>query len=236
MAVVRFIFIIILTCIFDTSHSQNPLNQLDSNGERHGAWKKNFNNTDQPRYEGQFEHGKEVGLFKFYTLVRGKSSLSATKQFNKINHTAQVKFYSSKGKLISEGMMDKKKYVGNWVYYHNKSDAIMTKEYYNVNGKLEGERTVFYENGKVAEVANYKDGKLEGSSKWYSENDVLLKEFHYQNDELHGPANYYDADGELVAEGRWHHDAKTGVWNYYRDGELFESKDFTKYSKNPKKQ
>lgn len=230
------IFIIILTSLLNLGHSQSAVNQMDASGERHGVWTKNFQNTDQPRYEGQFNHGKEIGTFKFYTLVRGKSALSAIKEFNESNNTAKVKFYSSKGKLISEGLMDGKKYVGSWIFYHNKTDDVMIKEFYNVKGNLDGERTVYYEDGKIAEISNYQDGQLQGSSKWFSERGILLKEFEYKNDELHGPAKYYDADGNLVAEGQYDHDRKNGVWNYYKDGELYESKDFTKYSKNPKKQ
>lgn len=232
----QLIFIIILTCVLTNGYAQDSLNQLDNQGNRHGAWSKNFQNTNQPRYEGQFKQGKEVGVFKFYSLVRGKSALSATKAFNEVNNTAKVKFFSSKGKLISEGLMDGKKYIGNWIYYHNKSDAVMIQEYYNVDGKLEGEKKVFYENGTTAETSNYKDGKLFGVSKWFSEKGILLKEFHYKDDELHGPANYYDADGNLVAEGHYQKDRKNGIWKYYKDGELFESKDFNKYSQNPKKQ
>ena len=44
-------------------------NQMDADGNRHGIWKKNFDNTQQVRYEGEFNHGKEIGLFKFYKLL-----------------------------------------------------------------------------------------------------------------------------------------------------------------------
>ena len=62
-------------------------------GERHGVWKKNFDNTDQPRYEGEFKHGKEIGRFKFYKLIDNKSVLSATKEFNANDDMANVKFF-----------------------------------------------------------------------------------------------------------------------------------------------
>lgn len=232
----RSFFIIFLTCISVYCSAQNAVNEMDGQGKRHGYWTKNFDHTDQPRYEGQFNHGKETGLFKYYTLLRGKSVLSATKEFNETNNTAKVQFLSSTGKLISEGLMDGKRYIGTWLYYHNKEDAIMIKEYYNTDGKLEGERQVFYENSKIAETSHYKNGQLNGVSKWFSESGILLKEFHYLNDELHGPAKYYDADGKLLTEGQYTRDAKSGLWNYYKDGEVYDTKDFTKYSKNPKKQ
>ena len=229
-------FMFILTMVVSMSYAQDVVNQFDEEGRRHGIWKKYYDKTDQLRYEGRFDHGKEVDTFKFYTLDHKKSVLSALKVFNPDNDKASVKFLSSKGKLISEGTIDGRLYTGKWIYYHNKSDAILSIEYYNETGNLEGEKVVFYPNGQIAEKSNYKDGKLEGSSKWYSEKGVLIKDFLYENDELHGLSKYYDADGVLLAEGQYQKGRKHGIWNYYEDGKLKESKDHTRRSKNPKKQ
>jgi len=209
-----FIFIFILTLVSLTSRAQQAVNQFDNNGKRHGVWKKNFDKTKELRYEGQFNHGKEIGLFKFYTLYKGESVLSATKQFNENDNKAEVKFLSSKGKVISEGQMDGKLYIGKWIYYHNKSDAVMTIEYYN-QGELEGEKLVLYPEGNTAEVANYVKGKLEGKSTWYAKNGKVLKEFNYKNDELHGVSKYYDTDGNIQAEGLYKNGLKEGLWTYH---------------------
>ncbi|MEM5564634.1 toxin-antitoxin system YwqK family antitoxin [Psychroserpens sp. AS72] len=232
----HYFFIFILTVLGVNSFAQELVNQFDSAGERHGVWKKYFDKTKQLRYEGQFEHGKEIDTFKFYTLNKGTSVLSATKVFNKENNKAEVKFLSSKGKLISEGKMNGKLYSGKWIYYHNKFKAILSTEFYNDKGKLEGEKLVFYPDGTTAETANYVDGKLNGKSIWYAKNGNVLKEFMYENDELHGICKYYDADGNLQAEGTYRKDLKHGIWNYYKNGKLVETKDHTKRSKNPKKQ
>ena len=229
-----FIFILTVSCL--SSYAQNSVNQFDSNGKRHGVWKKYFDKTKQLRYEGQFDHGKEIGLFKFYTLNRGKSVLSATKAFNATDNTAVVKFMSSKGKLISEGQMDGKRYIGKWTFYHNKTDGIMSTEFYNDKGELDGEKLVYYPNGKVAEQSNYSHGKLEGTSTWYTEKGNVLKIFEYKNDELNGLSKYYDNDGNIKAEGVYKNGLKHGVWKYYEGGKLVKSMDHTKRSKNPKKQ
>lgn len=216
--------------------AQEPINHLDEEGNRHGLWRKNFEHTTQPRYEGVFEHGKEIGLFKFYKLDGPKSVLSATREFNPDSDDILVKFYSSKGKIISEGQMIGKLFVGKWVYYHNKTNAIMTVEHYNDKGKLEGERLVYYPNGQMAEQSNYVNGLLQGASKVFSENGVVIKEFTYKDDELHGMSKYYNADGQLLTEGAYRNDQKHGIWKYYENGTLTEEKDFTVYSKNPVKQ
>lgn len=229
------IVFIILT-FYLTNVSAQDINQLDDKGARHGFWKKNFDQTDQPKYEGTFEHGKEKGTFKFYKLVDGKSKLSATRDFLDNSDKIQVKFFSSKGKLISEGMMRDKTFIGKWIYYQNKNKGILMTENYNDQGVLEGEKLVYYENGQIAEKAYYKNGQIDGVSTWYSPNGKLLKEFTYNNGQLHGMAKYYDKDGRLLAEGIYKNDKKHGIWKYYENGEFTEEKDFTTYSKNPKKQ
>lgn len=210
------------------------INQFDSNGKRHGVWKKNFEGTKQIRYQGTFEHGKEVGEFKFYKLVKKKSVLTATKVFNSNDNSAQVTFFASNGKVISEGKMVGKLYVGKWIYYHNKSDQIMTLENYNSKGELEGEKLVYYKDGVVAERVNYLAGKQHGKSYWYSVKGVVLKEFNYDKGELHGIAKYYHPKGNLIAEGSYKQGKKVGIWKYYEDGKLTEETNFSAPKKKPK--
>ena len=195
------------------------INKFDENGKRHGIWKKYFDGTKQLRYEGQFEHGREVGEFKFYKLIKKKSVLTATKLFDG-NGNADVKFLASTGKVISEGKMNGKLYVGKWVYYHNKSDNVMTIEHYNDKGLLEGERLVYYKDGIVAERAQYVNGKLHGKYFGYSVKGVVLRELNYNQDELHGVAKHFNGKAELIAEGDYKRGKKAGVWKYYEDGKL----------------
>jgi len=220
----KFTAIFLLLTVF--SFAQD-INQFDEEGKRHGIWKKNFDETKQIRYQGTFNHGKEVGEFKFYKLVKKKSVLTATKVFNTNDNTAEVKFFASNGKVISEGKMDGRLYVGKWVYYHNKSDKIMTLENYNSNGELNGEKLVYYIDGVVAERANFVNGKQQGKSYWYSVKEVVLKEFIYDNGELHGVAKYYHPTGNLIAEGEYHRGKKKGIWKYYEDGKLTKETDFS---------
>jgi antitoxin component YwqK of YwqJK toxin-antitoxin module len=211
------------------------INQFDAEGKRHGVWKKNFEGTDQLRYEGEFDHGKEIGLFKFYILVKKKSVLSATKLFNANDDSAEVKFLTSRGKTISEGKMVGKTYVGKWIYYHKNSDKIMTIETYDDNGVLQGERLVYYDNGQLAEKANYIAGKIEGLSEVYSLKGVVLKSFMYENGELHGPSKSFNGKGEMLSEGQYKRGKKTGIWKFYENNKLIDEKNFTYVPKLQKK-
>lgn len=230
---INFIISLTFLCVF--GYGQEAVNQFDESGLRHGKWTKNFEGTNQVRYQGQFEHGKEVGVFKFYQMVGKKSILAATKEFDE-NGIAHVTYLSLKKLPISEGKMNGKKYIGKWVYYHKNSKQPMTIENYNDEGILDGDKLVYYQNGQLAEKTTYREGKLEGPALYYSEDGTLAQEYIYVNDELHGPSKHYNAAGVIMVEGQYKRGKKTGVWKYYRNGELYEQKDFTYVPKFKKKQ
>lgn len=209
------------------------INQFDTNGKRHGIWKKYYDGTKVLRYEGAFNHGKEIDTFKFYKNVDSVAKLSAIRVFNKDSKYAQVKFYTSKGKLMSEGKMLGKLYVGEWLFYHSKNDKIMTREHYNEQGELHGEVIVYYANGNIAEIKKYEKGKLHGKTKLYSEKNELISEYTYVDDKLHGEAKIYEPSGNIAAEGIYRNNKRHGIWKFYEKGKLIEEKDFTIRSKNP---
>lgn len=223
------LFFLVLMIGFN-SLSQSDLNQFDVNNERHGQWKKYFPGTTQLRYEGTFEHGKEVGTFKFY-CEDCKSQPMVVKEFSSKDNTAEVKYYTVKGKLVSEGKMDGKKRIGEWVYYHEKSHVVMTRENY-VNDKLHGKKLTYYPNGKVTEEINYTDGVMQGDNLYYAPDGALLKKLKYVDNELHGEAFYYDAYGNVTIKGFYRNGKKHGLWQYFKDGKVTLEETFPKPKPN----
>ena len=210
---------------FINATAQDPINQFDANGERHGLWRKTFEeNPSQVRYEGIFEHGKEIGTFKYYIL--GQEKPAATRTYSPGSDTAEVKYLSQKGKVISEGKMLGEKRVGKWTYYHLNSEKLMMTENYE-NGVLQGEKVIYFENGTPTESSFYQNGELHGEQKIFSEKGVLLKLFTYRNGELHGPSRVYNGKGELLIEGEYRNDKHFGIWKYYENGNLKEKKNFS---------
>ncbi len=199
-------------------------NAYDSDGKRHGKWQKKYENSDQLRYEGTFDHGKEVGEFKFYKPESGKKP-TAIKIFSKTTDTISIQYFTNTEKIISEGKMVGKERVGVWKYYHKNSDKIMMTEEY-ASGVLHGEQLTYFENGQLTEKIIYNNGKKQGRRVVYSEEGVLIKEFTYEQDQLHGVTKYYNMDGTLKIEGNYKRDRKNGIWNYYDNGKLTEQKLF----------
>ena len=198
---------------------------MHGDGKRHGLWTKKFKGTDQVRYSGRFNHGKEIDTFKFYTLNEGKSVLSALRIFKNDSDIADVSFYTSQGGLISKGQMRGKVYVGQWTYFHKNSKAVMIIENFNENGVLEGPKTVYYKNRQKAEESTYANGKLEGLVSWYGENGELFKSLTYKQDVLDGPGTYYEPDGSISSKGSYRGNKKWGTWIYYKNGKAYKKID-----------
>jgi antitoxin component YwqK of YwqJK toxin-antitoxin module len=205
--------VVVLSC--SGLNAQDKINAFDANGKRTGVWKKYYNNN-RIRYHGQFEAGKEVGVFKFYSALNSDHPV-VIKVYNGDNSLVKAKFYSVEGVLESEGAMEVKERVGKWLYYHKDGKKVIAEEIYQ-KGELNGESRTFYENGKVTEILNYKNGKLHGKVKRYSEEGTLLDDLLYSEGKMHGLAKYFNAKGELIYTGNYENDEKVGQWEYFENG------------------
>ena len=156
----RFLFFVFVCSV--ALGSAQDFNAFDAEGKRHGKWQKKYDNSDQLRYEGTFEHGKEIGEFKFYKPKSGKIP-TAVKFFSKNTDTINIKYFTKTGEVISKGNMIDRDRVGLWTYYHNGSSKVMMTEEYK-KGKLNGEQQTYFENGQLTEKTSYVNGKREGNS------------------------------------------------------------------------
>jgi len=209
-----------------TLFSQEDVNQYDAEGKRHGVWKKYFPNATQLRYQGTFNHGKETGVFSFYCESCGDQP-SIVKTYSENSSEAHVQYFTAKGKLVSEGKMNGKQRVGEWIYYHKKAKTVMTRETYKA-GKLEGLVTTYYTNGKITETMAYVNGLRQGENNYYSPEGVKIKALLFDNDELHGPAIYFNAKGDKILEGTYKRGKKDGLWKHYKNNEVVKEEQFPK--------
>ena len=216
------VIILFFTC---SLFAQNN-NQLDANGKKQGVWKGTYEQSKRPRYEGTFEHGKEVGMFKFFDDT-SVGTLIATREFNSKDNSCYSIFYNQKGNKVSEGKLVNKLYVGEWKYYHEDSPLVMTSENYS-NGKLNGLRKVTYPSGKIAEEAYYKNGKKDGFYKKYTESGIVLEESLYKNGEFEGLAIFRSPDNVVVAKGIFVKGKKEGIWEFNTNGKITKENMTTK--------
>ena len=209
-----FVFFLLTSSLFSQDY-----NKLDSDGKKHGLWKGVHEESQRPRYEGTFNHGKEVGVFKYFDDTKA-GTVIATREFNAKDNSCYVIFYNQQSMKVSEGKVVDKKFEGEWKYYHFNSPEIMTLEFYK-NGKLEGVRKVYYRNGVIAEETTYVNGEKNGSYKSYAENGVVLEESIYKNGQYEGKAIFRNGTNNVVSEGIFKNGKKVGIWKVAdKNGEL----------------
>lgn len=227
----RSIIVFLVSLLFSVLHAQTEFNKLDAKGLKHGLWKGVYEESKRPRYQGIFEHGKEVGVFQFFDDTQ-KGDVIATREFNPKDNSAYTVFYDQNKNKVSEGRVVNKLFEGEWKYYHYASPAVMTTENYK-NGKLEGVRTVYFLNGKVAEQINYVNNLKQGAYKKYTESGIVLEESNFKNNEYDGLAIFRNDSGIVVSKGMFAKGLKIGTWDVLENGKLVKksSSDLSQKSK-----
>jgi antitoxin component YwqK of YwqJK toxin-antitoxin module len=213
--------------------AQNDYNKLDDKGYKNGLWKGYYEDTKNPKYEGTFNHGKEVGTFTFFDNTKTKRVI-ATREFSPNDNSANTIFYDQLKNIVSEGKVVNKLYEGQWKYYHKASKVVMTIENYS-KGNLEGLRSVFYPSGKIAEEMNYKNNLKNGPYKRYTETGIIIEESNYKNNQFDGMAIFRDPDdGNIVSKGKFTNGKKTGIWQFFNKGKLVNEMNMSFQQSNSK--
>jgi antitoxin component YwqK of YwqJK toxin-antitoxin module len=198
--------------------SAQEINKLDAAGKKDGVWKGTYEVSKRPRYEGTFNHGKETGIFKFFDDTK-KGDVVATRDFTASDGSSYTIFYDQNKNKVSEGKEVGKAHEGEWKYYHKASKVIMTLENYK-NGKLDGIRSVYYPDAKIAEEMPYVNGLKAGIYKKYGQNGTLLEQSTYKNNEYNGEAIFYDSDGTVASKGKFLNGKKVNNWQFFSKGKL----------------
>ena len=213
--------------------SQTDFNKLDEKGLKHGVWRGFFEESKRLRYQGTFDHGKEIGTFNYFDDTK-EASLIGVRVFEPNDNSVYTTFFDQKKNIVSEGKSVNKLKEENWKYYHEASKEIMTLEIYKL-GKLEGIRTVYYKTGKIAEETNYKNGIKTGVYKKLTETGIELELANYKNNEYDGLATYKDPENNIVSQGNFKNGKKAGIWKFYKSGKFdsqtnfnFQGKKFAK--------
>lgn len=217
----KIVYIGIVLLLFTwASTAQSTINKYDTDGNRHGVWKKVYANGNR-RYVGNFDHGREVGTFKFYAIT-GEEHPMILKVYKEGSNIIEVRYFSIKGMLESQGQMIGKERIGSWSYFFNDGKTLLSTESYK-EGLLDGESKTYYKSGQIAEVAQYKAGKLHGNSIRYSDAGEPTENLTYKAGIIHGPAIIYDEEGEIFARGQYEQGIKAGEWEFNMDGVMVKT-------------
>jgi len=96
-----------------------------------------------------------------------------------------------------------------------KSGAIK-EAFYTLNGKRDGEYTMFSEDGSVIASCSYVSGKIDGVFRGFDKN--ISRNFEYRNGLRHGQQFEY-ADGKLYRKYHYYKGKLSGEFSLYRSDE-----------------
>ncbi|MEM6320585.1 MAG: toxin-antitoxin system YwqK family antitoxin [Bacteroidota bacterium] len=89
------------------------------------------------------------------------------------------------------------------------------------NGELNGERKLYHENGEVQAIEPYKDGQFEGIYQAFYENGQLELEGNYEQSQMTGQWKRYYPTGELMEIVTFVESEENGPFiEYYKNGQL----------------
>ncbi len=92
-----------------------------------------------------------------------------------------------------------------------KKYSVLKKEMQTKHGKYEA----YYENGKILETSNYKNGKLDGERLLYFENGQKMIVEHYILDEMYGVYETFFENGGYKQIGNYKQNKIDGEWKNY---------------------
>lgn len=214
MTYYKFYFLLILMVSSHFIIGQTNYNKGDDKEKKYGLWKGFYEDSKRIKYEGVFEHRKEVEIFTFYDDTKAKP-IVATRVFDSTDNSAYTIFYDQLKNRVSEGRVINKLFDGQWKYYHQVSKVVMTLENYK-NGKFVGLRSVYYPSGKIAEETNYRNNLKGGRYKSFSKNGIVLEESIYKNNEYNGAALFRDPSGNVVSKGDFFQERNREYGNFLK--------------------
>jgi len=147
-------------------------------------------------------------------------SVYFTEDLTKIKSTYQV---LEKDTTVKHGL---------YTSYHKNGNPKMVVNY--LKGKKEGIGQIYLEDGKLREIAAFKNNQLNGERRLYNDStkQLIIIE-NYKNNNFEGEYLSYHLNGVLKQKGQYLDNKMSGLWNYYyTDGSLKETVHFENNTEN----
>jgi antitoxin component YwqK of YwqJK toxin-antitoxin module len=199
-------------------YGQDTLNQKDAKGRKQGFWRKT-DTAGLKIYEGFFRDGIPDGEFRYYYPDGKLKTLSMISNFGKKAIT--LSFYPN-GTKMAEGNYVNEKKDSLWRFYSDINGLKVSEEFY-LEGKINGKATVFFQDGSVSEVKNYRHGILDGLWEQYFNDGKLKLKASYLAGEKQGAYKTFYITGQLNLSGQYQNGHQDGTWTYLNeDGSLIK--------------
>ncbi len=204
----------------ETGETKNDtiINYLDIQGNKQGKWIDHYSNG-QIRYEGFFIDDIPQGTFiHYHSNGRKKSVLN----YNDDGSSTVEMFWESGHKAARGAYNSDRERTGLWKLYYTEGSLLQIINY--KNGKADGEVTMYYPGTNVKLLdCNYKNAKLDGDYVKYFNNGLKMEEGKYINGLKHGLYTYFTSDGFIQEQGYYEYGKRVGEWFKYTKGEISDT-------------
>lgn len=202
----------LVTASFCMAQPGGAINQKDDLGHKQGPWQRTWAESTQLRYTGQFKDDKPVGSFTYYSTT-GKVESQVSHYAG--SNAAHGKHFHPNGKLMAEGRYLGQEKDSTWNYYDD-AGILRSTEHWNA-GKMDGEMTAFYTDGKVAERRNFKNGKENGKAEQFYNDGKPKYQATYVKGAPEGSETFFFPKGNKEIQGNYVNGSRDGGWTYYNE-------------------
>ena len=122
--------------------------------------------------------------------------------------------FDDMGKAVYEKHFRKLRPHGTWTFFASNGKSPAIRENY-LNGKLEGIRTIYFENGEIKTEETYQFNLITGTVKNYFKNGKIESVTEYRASRPHGLFTSYHANGEVKEQGEYVAGKKHKEWKEF---------------------
>ena len=113
-------------------------------------------------------------------------------------------------------------------YSHPEAENNLHYEYNYVNGKAEGPRMEYYQDGSLASVSHFVGGQMHGIEKRWDKQGRKTEEIFWKNGKMDGPYHSWHSSGTRKRIGHYRDHRHDSVWQHWYPFGEFYSKDIYK--------
>ncbi len=208
MRILTIIFILVPFFAF------SQINQTDSNGLRHGLWKKQQPNG-KLMYEGSFRDGKPVGEWKRF---HAGGQVKAIINYKVDSDSAFSQLFDEAGKKVAEGNYVNQVKEGNWVYFSGTRK--IAEEQFKL-GLKNGVSKKYYDTGELMEKADWVNNMQEGNYQIYFKTGEPYLQCKMNLNQRNGLCLVHSQKGKLEMEANYINNLRHGEWKYYDESGKF---------------
>lgn len=168
----------------------------------------------------QIQYNKTIGLWLLFLIFSCQENENITTEAN----TALVVDFSDLTLEQNKGIYTYNSLLFTGVAESFHPNGMRFEEIHFTNGKKNGPKKIWFENGHISYEGYYLEGKLDGTARTWWNNDTLRSESNYKNGKVHGKQLQWYSSGAKFKELNIFEGQEVGMQKAWREnGEIYNN-------------